>query len=127
MKHYIPNMFSIIKHGILQKHAYVICKSTKYGKTILNALWKEGFIRGYKVYSDNDKLIIFLKYYWGKSVIWNFTIISKPSRKVYFSVKQLWKLESLNQTIFLTTPKGILTTNACKKCNVGGIVLLSVS
>ena len=44
--------------------------------------------------------IIFLKYKKGKPVINSLKSVSKPSLRIYYSVKQLWKLD-FNQGLLL--------------------------
>ena len=57
---------------------------------LLNVLWSEGFILGYTKI-DSKHLKIFLKYKKGKPAINSIKLISKPSTRIYYSVKQLWK------------------------------------
>lgn len=47
-------------------------------------------------------------------------MISKPSLRIYYSVKQLWKLDPSQGTIILSTNKGIMSINQCKKLKIGG-------
>lgn len=89
--------------------------------TFLNILWDEGFILGYKIdNSDLNLLKIFLKYKNGNPVITTIKSITKPSRHIYYSVSQLWKLESKKSLIILTTTKGLMTAYECKKNQIGG-------
>jgi small subunit ribosomal protein S8 len=85
-------------------------------------LWDEGYILGYTLISP-AKLKIFLKYKSGKSVIKNIQIISKPSLRVYYSVKKLKKLDIF---LILTINKGFITIDECKKLNIGGEPIIKV-
>ena len=106
-------MISAINNGQLAKKFFVIHSYKKASKKILNILWDEGFILGYK--ESFNSLKIFLKYQNGKPSIALIKILSKPSLKVYFSVNQLWKLNFNNGLIILSTNKGFMSDRECKK------------
>ena len=94
---------------------------TKLTITFLNILWDEGFILGYKIdKSDPNLLKIFLKYKNKNPVINSIKFIFKPSRHIYYSVTQLWKLDSKKSLIILTTSRGLMTAHECKKTQTGG-------
>jgi small subunit ribosomal protein S8 len=88
----------------------------------LDILWDEGFISGYKMLSMH-KLKIYLKYKNGNSVISSIKVISKPSLRVYYSVKELKKLK---KNLILTTHKGIKTISNCKRLNIGGEPIIMI-
>ena len=102
----------------LQKKNFVIQSSKKASKKILNILWDEGFILGYK--ESLNSLKIFLKYQNGEPSIFLIKILSKPSLRVYFSLNQLWKLNFNNGLIILSTNKGLMSDKECKKKKMGG-------
>ncbi len=94
---------------------------TKLTIAFLNLLWDGGFILGYKIDTvDSSLLKIFLKYKDGYPVINSIKLIFKPSRDIYYSVSQLWILDSKKNFIVLTTPKGLMTIQECKKAQTGG-------
>jgi len=56
--------------------------------------------------------------------------ISKPSKRVYKSVKELkfWRSNSTgHHTIVITTPKGVMTIDQAINLNQGGEILFSIS
>ena len=54
-------MVSTINNGQLAKKSFVIQSSKTSSKKILNVLWDEGFILGYKILKTNpNKIKIFL-------------------------------------------------------------------
>ena len=88
-------MIANIQNGQLAKKVFIEQKKNKFCETILNVLWDEGFILGYKIDNrDPAKLRIFLKYTKNKPVIQTIKSISKPGSRVYYSLKQLWKIDS---------------------------------
>ena len=114
-------MFANIQNGQLVKKAFVTQKKKKICEYILNVLWDEGFILGYKVENDDTtKLRIFLKYNNGKPVIQTLKPISKPGFRVYYSLKQIWKIDSSKTFLIISTHKGLKTLNSCKKLKLGG-------
>ena len=116
-------MFASIKNGQISKKSYVIHPYKKSCEGFLNVLWDEGFILGYKILDSDknfSKLKIFLKYQNNSPVINSIAALSKPSLKIYYSVKQLWKIDSSKSTIILSTSKGFKSLNECKKLNIGG-------
>jgi small subunit ribosomal protein S8 len=114
-------MFANIQNGQLAKKAFVTQKKKKICEYILNVLWDEGFILGYKVENeDTTKLRIFLKYNNNKPVIQTLKPISKPGFRVYYSLKQIWKIDSSKTFLVISTHKGLKTLNSCKKLKLGG-------
>merc|ERR1712037_880485 len=113
---HLYNMISSIKNGQIVKKAFIINENTKFCRKLLDILWDEGFILGYKILFMN-KIKIYLKYRSGKAVINSIKIVSKPSLRLYYSVKKLKKIEYF---LVLTTNKGLKTIYQCKKLNIGG-------
>lgn len=120
-------MLAHIKNGQKANKSYIMHPKEKNCASILNILWEEGYILGYTISKKSpQKLEIFLKYKYNNYVIKYLTSITKPSSKIYCSIKQLWKINSNLGLFILSTNKGILTLNACKKLNVGGELLFIV-
>lgn len=127
MNNHICNMIATINNGQLAKKAFVLQTHKKACEGILNVLWDEGFILGYKISKNNLKTIkIFLKYKNGFPVISLMKVLSKPSLRIYYSVKQLWKLDSSKGIIILSTSKGFMSNNDCKNFFLGGEPIILV-
>lgn len=110
-----------LKKGQLAKRNFIFNKRKKICESFLQILWNEGFILGYKLESGNSSLIkIFLKYKNNKPVINSIKFISKPSRRIYYSVKQIWKIDSSKSFIIFSTNKGLKSISECKKLKIGG-------
>lgn len=121
MKNYLYNMFDNIKKGQLARRNFVINKKKKICELFLQILWNEGFILGYKTDSNNfNNIKIFLKYNNQKPVIHSIKLISKPSRRLYYSIKQIWKIDSSKYFIIFSTNKGLKSITECKKLRIGG-------
>ena len=118
-------MLANIKNGILAKRKFIFQQRKKNCEPLLKILHKEGFILGYKIKAD--KIKIFLKYKKQQSNINSIKIISKPGRRIYYSIKQIWKLNSNKYFIILSTNKGLKSITECKKLKIGGEPILIVS
>ena len=119
-------MFTSIKNSQKSKKISVIVYRKNLCESFLKLLWDEGFIVGYKVVSsDKTKLEIFLKYSnTGNPIINSIKFVSKPSRRIYFSIKQIWKLDSSKTFIIFSTSHGLMSINDCKKNKIGGEPLI---
>jgi small subunit ribosomal protein S8 len=121
MKNYLWNMFANIKNAQMAKNSIVLQQRKKVCAAFLNILWNEGFILGYKVSeTDSNMFKIFLKYKNGKPVINSLKPITKPSQRVYYSNKQLWKIKSSKGVVIFSTNKGLKVLDECKKLKLGG-------
>ena len=129
MKNYFWNMFANLKNGQLAKRSYVHQKKKKLCQLFLDILWDEGFIVGYKIENEKeDRIKIFLKYVEnGKPSINNIKAISKPGRRIYYSLKQIWKIDSSKTLIIFSTNQGLKTLAECKKLKLGGEPLIAIN
>ena len=125
MKNIFYNMFSNIQNGQTVKKKIIFQKRKKICEAFLNILWDEGFISGYSI-EKNDLLKIFLKYQKNFPAIKKIKSISKPGSRIYYSSKQLWKIEESKHFIILSTNKGLKTLNQCKKLKLGGEPLVII-
>jgi small subunit ribosomal protein S8 len=129
MKNYLWDMFASIKNGQLAKKSVIRTSRKNISESFLKILWNEGFITGYRILSQNDKKIeIFLKYTrTGKPAINSLKCLSKPGQRLYYSAKQIWKLDSSKTFIIISTNQGLKTINQCKKDKVGGEPLVVIT
>ena len=121
MKHYLWNMFSAIKNAQKAKKSFILYPQQKNCIFILNILWQEGFILGYQISKNNSRILkIFLKYKKNYPVINAINLLTKPRQRIYYSSKQLWKINSNSSLCILSTNKGIMSIKDCKKMKIGG-------
>lgn len=115
-------MFANIRNGQLAKRSFIYQRKKKLCESFIQILWNEGFIIKYRTSKKNEKFIkIFLKYSnTGNPAINNIKFITKPGRRIYYSVKQIWKLDSSKNFIIFSTSKGLQTIDNCKKLQIGG-------
>ena len=128
MKNYLWNMFASIKNAQLAKRDFIFQEKKHICESFLRILWDEGFILGYKTdITNNRKLKIFLKYQRNKPAISSLKTISKPGRRIYYSIKQIWKIDSNKSFIIFSTNKGLKTITDCKKLGIGGEPFVVIS
>lgn len=121
-------MFANIQNGQIAKRSFVIQKKKKICESILNLLWNEGFILGFKPFNKEfTQFKIFLKYINGKPLIKTLKPISKPGLRIYYSLDQIWKIDTSKTFIIISTNKGLKTLVECKKLGIGGEPLILVS
>lgn len=114
-------MFANIKNGQLAKRNFIYQTRKKICESFLQILWDEGFIVSYIIDNQNSNRIkIFLKYKNGKPAINSIKSISKPSKRIYWSINQIWKIDSSKNFIIFSTNKGLKTVVECKKLRLGG-------
>ena len=128
MKNYLWDMFANIKNGQLSRRSIIFQRRKKICEAFLKILWTEGFILGYKIDEKNvNQIKIFLKYSKNKPAIHSIKLISKPSRRVYYSIKQIWKLDSNKSFIIFSTNRGLKSILECKKLRIGGEPFISIN
>jgi small subunit ribosomal protein S8 len=121
-------MFANIKNGQLAKRSFIYQKKKKLCESFLKILWNEGFIVGYKQSQTNaDCTKIFLKYVNGRPAINNIKLITRPGRRVSYSIKQIWKIDSSKNFIIFSTDKGLKTIDSCKKLKIGGEPFITIN
>ena len=121
-------MFTSIKNGQMAKKSIIIGPRKNICESFLKVLWNEGFISGYRISNENSKkLEIFLKYTKnGKPAINSLKFLSKPGQRMYYSAKQIWKLDSSKAFIIFSTNNGLQSINECKKNKIGGEPLIII-
>lgn len=90
---------------------------------ITRVLLRERFIAKYIRIRDKKQNIIrvYLKYTSeGESVIEDLQRVSKPGRRVYYSVDKIPRVLNGLGIMIMTTPKGVITDHKAKELSVGG-------
>lgn len=113
----------------MAKKSVIVGPKKNVCESFLKILWNEGFISGYRVSPENsNRLEIFLKYTKnGKPIINSLKCLSKPGKRVYYSTKQIWKIDSCQTFIIFSTNKGLKSISECKKHRIGGEPLIMIN
>ena len=121
----IADMLTRIRNANQMRYEEVKVPASNIKKEIAKILKEEGFIKDYKIDSDNTQgtIILTLKYTDKKErVITGLKRISKPGLRVYANDEIPKVLNGLGIAI-ISTSKGIMTDKEARKQNIGGEVL----
>ena len=122
----IADMLTRIRNANQMRYEEVKVPASNIKKEIARILKEEGFIKDYKVESDNAQgtIILTLKYTDKKErVITGLKRISKPGLRVYANKDEVPKVLNGLGIAIISTSKGIMTDKQARKENIGGEVL----
>jgi len=125
----LGDMLTRIRNGQTAGLAVVSCPSSSFRKNVLEAIQREGYIRGFTEVqhkSGQPLLEIELKYHEGEGAIRKIERISTPGRRVYAGIKELGRVFNGLGISILSTPRGVLSDNEARAHNVGGEVLCRI-
>ena len=124
----IGDMIARIKNAQSRSHKKVELPSSNFKTKIAGILKNEGFIKEFKVDTENNKsvLILELKYHSGNPVISAFERVSKPGRRIFSSAESLPKINNGLGIAIISTPKGVMTDIDARKQRVGGEIICKV-
>ena len=124
----IGDMIARIKNAQSRNHKKVELPSSNFKTKIAGILKNEGFIKEFKVNSENSKstLTLELKYHSGNPVISAFERVSKPGRRIFSSAESLPKINNGLGIAIISTPKGVMTDIDARKQRVGGEIICKV-
>ena len=125
----IADMLTRIRNANMVKLQKVDIPSSNLKVNIATVLKQEGFIKNYKVISDNLQgvLRVYLKYIDEKdSVINEIKRVSKPGGRVYKKAEDIPVVKNGLGVAILSTSKRIITDSAARKAGVGGEVICTI-
>jgi len=125
----IADMLTRIRNANMVKLQKVDIPSSNLKVNIAIVLKQEGFIKNYKVISDNLQgvLRVYLKYIDEKdSVINEIKRISKPGGRVYKKAEDIPVVKNGVGVAILSTSRGIITDGAARKAGIGGEVICTI-
>ena len=125
----IGDMIARVKNAQDRNHKKVELPSSNFKAKIADILKNEGFIKDFKVNSENNNKSILsmeLKYHSGNPVINTFERVSKPGRRIFSSAEGLPKINNGLGIAIVSTPKGVMTDIDARKLRVGGEIICKV-
>ena len=124
----IGDMIARVKNAQARFHKKVDLPSSNFKSKIADILKNEGFIKDFKISSEEKKNILSLelKYHSGNPVISNFERVSKPGRRIFSRADSLPKINNGLGIAILSTPKGVMTDIDARKQRVGGEIICKV-
>ena len=99
-----------------------------YKQEIAKSLVESGYLKAQHItkIGAHNGLELVLMYKDGEHAVTNVKRVSKPSRRVYLGAKDIRPVKFGSGSLFLSTPKGILTDKQARKELVGGEVLFNI-
>ena len=124
----IGDMIARVKNAQARNHKKVELPSSNFKTKIADILKNEGFIKDFKINSEDRKptLLLELKYHSGNPVISTFERVSKPGRRIFSSADSLPKINGGLGIAIVSTPKGVMTDVDARKQKVGGEIICKV-
>ena len=124
----IGDMIARVKNAQSRNHKNVELPSSNFKSKIADILKNEGFIKDFKIKSENNKsiLLLELKYHSGNPVINAFERVSKPGRRIFSSAESLPKINNGLGIAIISTPKGVMTDVDARKQKIGGEIICKV-
>jgi small subunit ribosomal protein S8 len=125
----IADMLTRIRNGLQAAHEVVDIPNSSLKLNIAKVLKSEGYIRNYKVVSDGRHRMIrvYLGYDSdGSPILDGLKRMSKPSRRIYRSAKEIPQVLNGYGISIVSTSKGLMTDRDARKAGIGGEVLCSV-
>ncbi|NVN97759.1 MAG: 30S ribosomal protein S8 [Geobacteraceae bacterium] len=125
----IADLLTRIRNGAMAKLQKVDIPSSNMKVSIVNVLKNEGFIKNYKLISDQKQgvLRIYLKYInETDSVISEIKRVSKPGGRRYVKSDKIPSVKQGLGIAILSTSKGLLTDKVARETGVGGELICTV-
>ena len=124
----IGDMIARIKNAQSRSHKKVELPSSNFKIKIAEILKNEGFVKDFKINSENNKnlLLLELKYHSGNPVINTFERVSKPGRRIFSSADRWQKINNGLGIAIGSTPKGVMTDLDARKQRVAGEIICKV-
>ena len=124
----IGDMIARVKNAQARNHKKVDLPSSNFKVKIAEILKNEGFVKDFKINSEDNKnlLSLELKYHSGNPVINTFERVSKPGRRIFSSADGLPKINNGLGIAIISTPKGVMTDLDARKQRVGGEIICKV-
>jgi len=125
----IADMLTRIRNAGKAKMNSVDIPGSKLKVEMAKVLKNEGYIRNYKFVKDGKQgiLRVYLKYLKGQvHAIFSLERVSRPSRRVYVSGKDVKPVYNGTGIAILSTSRGVMTDRRARQDNVGGEVLCNI-
>ena len=127
----LANMLVAVKNAGYAHKSEMILPYSLFKHAVARALHGSGYITSFEKKTrekGGDVLVVGIAFREDSRAprITDIHLISKPSRRVYKAAEKLRTVRQGFGHIFVTTPKGIMTSVEARKANVGGEVLFEI-
>jgi small subunit ribosomal protein S8 len=124
----VGDLITRIRNAQMRGRSKLTTPASTLRTRVLQVLKDEGYIRDFRdIENDGHKEIeVELKYFEGAPAIHEIQRVSKPGRRVYWSIKDLRLVRNGLGISIVSTPKGVMSDAAARDANVGGEILCEV-
>lgn len=120
----ISDLLVRLQNASRVEHDRVELPYSRIKHSIAKLLNKEGYVG--EVSKKGHELVIELRYDAGRPAILGTKRISKPSRRMYFGVRDVKPIKRGHGLVVLSTPAGVLSGKEAQAQRVGGEVLFEI-
>lgn len=124
----LAKIINRLRNAYMVYHIGVSFKEVSFCVKVLDILWKENLIRGYKK-TNEGYITVFLRYHEGSPICTRLVILSSPRDRLYLSLLDLSRVldESRSGIYILSTSRGIMSGEEAIRKGEGGEVLAYAS
>jgi small subunit ribosomal protein S8 len=128
MRDPISNLITSLKNGSAAQKDVVTVPLSNFTASVVDALSRKGYVKpGVKKGKTAKKTLeVGLIYVNGKARINDVKRLSKPSKRLYKSYADIHRVMQGYGSMFISTPKGILSDDEARKEKVGGEILFNI-
>jgi len=112
-----------LKNAAMAKNKSFEARPTKLITATAEALKKAGFLSEIKKSKEKTEFVLAFKH--KRPVITDLKLVSKPGLRIYTDIWTLGKRKKPSM-LFISTPKGVLSSKEAIKQNTGGEVLVEI-
>lgn len=121
-------LISAIKLGLSRNRLNIKAPYSKLNINVLQILYHEGYIRGFKVDDKQGSIYIYLKISENRNIFKDLVYFPPSNHKNYISYKGLMLMFGLKNFAIVSTNSGLLTLEQCFLHKKGGkLVLLLIN
>ena len=120
----IADLLTRIRNAYTAMHSTVTMSPSRTRVALLGIMHEEGYIGDFT--TDDDQILVNLKYHENKAVIAGLKRVSKPGRRIYVGAKDIPSVQNGLGICVLSTSKGILEGKKAAEIGVGGELLCEI-
>ncbi len=124
----IADMIVCLKNAAVSRKETVVFPHSKLTVAVLGVLERSGYLEALQKKGKKTQRHIEAKVFYVNNIpkFKGARRISKPSKRIYWKIKNVTPVKSGHGNLILSTPKGILTDKEARKENVGGEALFQI-
>jgi len=129
MRDPISNLITNLKNGSAAKKDAVSVPFSNFTAMVVEALSRKGYVKPGIAHGktvSTKTLEVGLIYVGENARIHDVKRISKPSKRIYKGHSEIFPIKQGFGSVFISTPKGILSDDEVRKQKVGGEVLFQI-